>query len=291
MRKSLFLSTLMFVLGLSGLALAQDGEASFEASVDADGAAADADMGGAEGGITAYTARGLTLDKGTLRIDVGPGDRALLQRGAGFVVNETGSPLGAFINLNAGAGFGIIDNLEAGVVILPLGLAPSGVDVYGDPTAYGRYQLLDGDTQLAVQVDVLLPASTFFGFGVAVPVKFALGENMHLNTGARFGFRDTPVTATLSIEVPVEFAVNIMPALFFGLATGLNIRNLDIGFDSGAIPLEVFAGYTMGLAGHQLDITAGFGFPGFLSFGPGASNPVADVWQLTIGGNFHMDIL
>ena len=257
------------------------------------------DAGG--GQAVSYTQRALTLPKGTLRVDFAPGDRAFLQSNAGLNITLLPKPLKTAAGANIGAGFGIIDNLEAGVILLPLQFAPSGVDTFGDLSVYGRYQFMQGNTQVGVHLGLQLPTATEFGLTAALPVKLVLGDNMHLNTGLGLNLLNNGAiddkgkpTMAVGLGVPVEFAVNVMPALFLGLGTGLNADLSPTTFEAIRFPLTVFAGYTLDLGNKMLlDIVGQFGAPAFLSItkvkGDDAIN--FDVKQITLGATFHYGLM
>lgn len=262
------------------------------------------DAGG--GQAAAYTQRGLTLPKGTLRVDFAPADRAFLQTGAGFRVTTVPKPLKTFMSANVGAGFGIMDNLEAGAIVLPLNLAPSGVDTFGDLSVYGRYQFMQGNTQVAAHLGLQLPTSTRFALMPALPVKLVLGDNMHLNTGIGAnialaakskGFPDT----NINLMVPVEFAVNVMPALFLGVGTGVTADLSPDAFKYISIPLNLFGGYTLDLGNKMLlDIVGQFGIGGLaggaLNIGDGAKLAGTDGFytdslSIVFGATFHYGLM
>ena len=264
------------------------------------------DAGG--GQAVSYTQRGLTLPKGTLRVDFAPGDRAFLQRNTGFVVTTVPKPRKTSMSAHVGAGFGIIDNLEAGAVVLPLNLAPSGVDTFGDLSVYGRYQFMQGNTQVGVHVGVQIPTSTEFGLTAALPVKLVLGDNMHLNTGLGLmllnngAFDDKgKLTMAMNLMLPVEFAVNVMPALFLGVGTGFNADLSPNAFKYMSIPLNIFGGYTLDLGNKMLlDLVGQFGIGGLaggaLNFGDGAKLAGVDGFytdslQITVGATFHYGLM
>lgn len=234
----------------------------------------------------AYTHRSMTLPSGTLRIDVGPADRAMLQRG-GFMV--MGTPGDTGIGLSAGAAFGVIDGLEVGAMVLPLSLSPEAD--YLNPSVYGRFRILDGNFQLGAQVRATVPVQdgSNFGLDLGVPIKIMLGNGAHLNTGIEFQIQFADPDAIFGINIPLELAFNITESIFAGVSTGLWQPNLDVS--TTFIPLNLFAGYTMSLGtGMVLDATVDFGFPSFLVTS-GPDTVVTDFWQLTFGGVVRMDLL
>ncbi len=261
----------------------------------------------------AYTHRSMTVPSGTLRIDFGPADRALLHansslplgasglvlplpRGGGFTY--TGVDGGdALIDLRLGAAIGIVDGLEVGAMFLPLGLAPDGRDTYGNPTAYARLRIVDGDFQLGAQVGAAVPVvdGTDFGLGIAVPIKLVLGNGLHLNTGAEVQLTFADPDMVIGLNIPVEFAFNLTEGFFAGLTSGFVHGNLDGG--DPVIPAGVFAGYSLSLGnGMVLDATVDFRLPWLINtaddVAPGVSAPGGfDVWQLTVGGVMRMDLL
>ncbi len=313
-------------------AFAQD-EASAEATVDGttveataettEGGAVEGDVAVEEAGggqSVAYSTRRLTLPKGTLRVDFAPADRAMLNNGLGLGggapvcvtlpivgticggggggASSTGISLtdGADMGISAyiGAGFGVIENLEVGAILLPLNLAPSGVDTFGDISLYGRYQFVDGDTQVAGQLTLQVPTATDFGIGLGLPVKFGIGENAALNTGLRLSMVFADPDMIMGLNIPVELAFNVSPNLYFGGFTGFNADLQPTTFESLHIPLGVFGGYTLDLGNKMLlDVTAQFGFPNFLSItkAKGDDAIVTDGWQIVFGATFHIGLM
>ncbi len=254
----------------------------------------------------AYSQRSITIPQGQLRIDLGPADRALLQysgfaggivptfvRGGGFVV--TGYDLGVVsdtaIDLRLGAAFGVIDGLEVGAMVLPLGLAPSGRDTYGDPSVYGRFRILDGGFQLGAQVGLAIPVQdgSDLSLGVSVPIKVLIGDSMALNTGVEFNMTFADPDSIFGINIPLEFAINLTDSIFAGLVTGLNQPNLDVS--TTFIPLGIYGGYTLPLGDNMLlDATVDFRLPMLVNTTSGGPSGF-DFWQLTVGGVMRMDLL
>jgi hypothetical protein len=287
----------------------EEGDASGEASL---GGGAEVDLGGVSGSAddTSYAQRSLTLPVGRLRVDFAPGDRAFLQPSSGLrFVGIKGADMG--VQAYIGAGFGIIENLEAGALLLPLTFAPSGADTFGDIGLYGRYQLVQGSTQVAVHLGLQVPTSTEFGLTAALPLRLCLGESAHLNTGIGLSLlNDSAVndmgelTMAIGLGLPVELAFNVTPAVFLGVGTGLNADLSPNAFKFISIPANLFAGYTLEAGAKMLvDLVVQFGFggSGFGGQGIGMINVgdsakaagvdgfYTDMWTLTLGATLHYD--
>jgi hypothetical protein len=228
--------------------------------------------------------RPLTLTRSTLRVD------------GAFNINRVSvtvtSPLlgsvtasSTAVSLNAGAGFGITDDLEAGATVLPLQLSPDFA--FGNPTAYGRFRFLRGSFELGGELSVVLPVQGSFGLTVGLPMLIHVGEVGRIDTGVALGlvFSD-PLGKNLL--VPIGYAHNVTPNVFLGARTGLGVPNFK--FDALTIPLGVFGGYTLASgAGNSpaLDAFLGFDFPGFLTPG-GASAVNTNVFTIGLGLRYFL---
>ncbi|MCA9602195.1 MAG: hypothetical protein R3A78_08405 [Polyangiales bacterium] len=307
-------------------------EFSADMSADTSGDASgdmDADMGGDVGGgqAVAYAARGITLPEGTLRVDFAPADRAMLNRGvfmagsgalaaAAAVINNVlggglGGLLGAAIDLptanpaspgfsigdgdmvalSIGGAYGITDDFEVGGILLPLALNPSSG--FGDMSVYGRYRLSGGNTEVGLQAAIQIPTNTDFGIGVGLPVRFHLSESMMLNTGVEAGIIFATGDAGIGLNLPLEFAVNVMPNVFLGAFTGVNTALNPNALKLISLPLGVFGGYSLDLGNKMLlDLSGQFAFQNFLQFGDYAGDTVVtDGWAITLGATFHYGLM
>ncbi len=222
-----------------------------------------------------FARRPLTLTARTLRADV---DFSVSQISLGIATATR-------VGLNLGAGFGITEDLEVGATVIPLTLSPSFS--YNDPSIYGVYRFVRGNVDVGARLDVSFPVNGNFGLRAGVPVLFHLGDTMRLDTGAflELSFSD-PLGKGLSI--PVSFAANLNPNLFLGARTGVLLPN----FDSFAMPLGVFVGYTIanGAGASPLaDITASFDFPLFLATGRNDAI-YADFWVVNLSGRIYFNL-
>ena len=257
-----------------------------------------------------YVERPLTLPAYTLRIDLAPPDRAFKDFNQGFSITEA-EGLGTFdtvlgssfidqiTTLRLGVGYGVVHGLEVGALLLPLswlsvvnsslGRLDADTEV-GNPILYLRYQFLEGDIQLANQLDFNLPFDgADFSMRLGLPLKFQLGAMMHLTTGLAFriAFDDE---AEVSFIMPVEFAVNATELLFFGVHSGFSTGLSPDTFESLTVPLGFFAGYTFPLGSHlALDITAGFSWPVFLLAGSGDKTVYEDIYTVQMGATLYVD--
>lgn len=278
--------------------IAGEAEAGGQAEVEAGGeaeAGADTTAGGEvvdlEGEGTGlplpYAQRPLTLTEGTIR---GDADfviaRVLTTRGTmatGFrVVSDTAAAL------VVGGGYGILDDLEVGATVLPLQLAPDFE--YGDPSIYGVFRFLRGSVDLGASLSLTFPVQGDFVMAPGVPVLFHLGESMRLDTGLFVPIVfDSPDTYAV-LSIPVRFSVNVIPELFLGASTGLEMVEFDPDFTT--IPLGFHAGYTIAqgdTGGPLLDLMAGFRFPAFLVPASDGDVVVTRRWVLTFGARLYID--
>jgi hypothetical protein len=158
------------------------------------------------------------------------------------------------VALHFGAGFGIIDNLEAGLRF-PLVLSPD-VDV-GDMPVYGLYELgpfMDGQLRAAGRLTLNLPLQTDFGLTVDAPVKFKFHDMFAAIGGVGLGmtFADSTI---FWLNFDFGALVQPMEALAFEIRFGFHIGIADN--TATWIPLYFRGQYT--LMG-DLDVYAEFGF-------------------------------
>lgn len=250
---------------------------------------------GGHGGVP-YVQRPMLIGKGMLRVDVGPPDFALLSAGRGFIVARpytaalgSTAPVAALgddvgVYLGSGAAYGFTEEIEAGIVLLPLFMTPSFS--YGDIDLYGRYLLHTTEkVQIALQANMWLPINSDFGLGVGAPLRWQLDERWRADTGLqlRFSFGGSTV-----VGVDAPFAVNYQASdkVFVGGRSGISWGSLsDAAYLS--FPLGIQGGYH--LQSGVADLTAWFLWPNFLApAAPSAFN--ADVFQIGMGATFWFDL-
>jgi hypothetical protein len=186
-----------------------------------------------------YISRPLVLPKGVLRLDGGPRrpyTGGQVMPGGQLQVQVT--PGDDFAYLVPGAAYGVMDNLELGVV-WPLRISPD-LDLL-DVTAYGKYSLQRGNVEVAAYAEIRVPIQDDLEIAGGVPVYVHLGPNLRLETGGflrvNFG-NDTRLTLQAPLSVPIQ----VSPQIFVGPEVGIEIFD----FKNVAIPLGVIAGYTLG---------------------------------------------
>lgn len=236
-----------------------------------------------------YTQRSMTLSQGQLRADFNPIDWGLLFSSVG-ARDIQGLRIGrvdgfddTILTLGLGAGYGITDDIEAGVLLLPLVLAPDGD--FGDIELYGRYVFLRGDIEIGGQLAVAIPTNTSFGVGLGLPVLMKLGA-IRLDTGVEIDLVFSDPDNQVNLEIPVAASFTIADGFFGGVRSGLVLPD----FDDLAIPLHAFFGYTL-LGGQAplADITATFGWPAFLWSGPGDAVQ-AGTFEIIAGARFFFSV-
>jgi hypothetical protein len=181
------------------------------------------------------------------------------------------------ISLQLGAGFGIIDNVEAGL-LFPLVLSPD-MDV-GDMPIYGLYELgpfMDGQLRAAGRLTLIMPLATDFGLLLDAPVKFKFHDMFAAIGGVGLGLRFANDTIFL-LNFDVGALVQAMEALAFELRFGIHLWMADAS--QTLIPLYFRAQYT--LMG-DLDVFAEFGFADLKEAG-------ADWIQFTIGAAYRLGL-
>jgi len=173
-------------------------------------------------------------------------------------------PLGEFIfsrayetniiSLALGAGFGIIENLEAGLRF-PLALSPDFKA--GDMPIYGLYEIgpfMDDSLRVAGRLTLSLPLQTDFVVVADAPVKFKFHDMFAAIGGVGLGLGFYNDTAFL-INFDMGALVQPTETLAFELRFGIHI--LASGGSATLLPLWFRGQYT--LIG-DLDVYAEFGF-------------------------------
>lgn len=182
------------------------------------------------------------------------------------------------ISLHFGAGIGIIDNLEAGL-LFPLVLSPD-MDV-GDMPIYGLYDLgafMDGQLRAAGRLTLVLPLATDFGLTADAPVKFKFHDMFAAIGGVGLGMSFPKDNTTFWLNFDVGALIQPMEALAFEIRFGVHA---GLAEHSGTLlPLYFKGQYT--LMG-DLDVYAQFGFYDLNNFG-------ADWIQFTLGAAYRLGL-
>jgi hypothetical protein len=248
---------------------------------------------------TPLVQRPLTLPRGVLR-----GDADL-----GYFRVPSAPSAQHVIALNIGAGFGITDDLEAGILLLPFYGEPKAGDYwFGHMALYGMYRFIEGDVEVGARVEVLLPTQTrdqaFFGVNLAVPVLLRLNDRVRIDTGLQvalmispdvtpglFSLFEQPIATRNTSGIPVVLNVALAGDYFVGVRTGLAIYDLTAPGDTTAVPLGFHVGTTLSSGQEPLaDLALRFEWPAFISSG-GANAITAGFWQLTVAANLYFPLL
>jgi hypothetical protein len=249
-----------------------------------------------EGIDAPYAARGITLSEGTLRIDLGPYEHGINDSGVilgplayggnyGIRVQHYG-PAGSNANatlLGLGASYGIFDELEVGLIALPLVLSPVGD--YGDMALYGRYAFLRRDwVEVGGQLAMSFPTgSNEFGLGFGLPVTFRFIEKLRIDTGVELEMLlHSGGNQYVGMDIPIAATYNITDSGFAGAHIAFTI--LDFG--GIMVPLGLHGGYTLFTDAVAVDFTGKMSF--FLAnegFDPGTPE-----FQFIFGANVHFDV-
>ncbi len=221
-----------------------------------------ADAGGIAG--ESGNVRSLANRRGSIRFSVAPDTRRLLDS----VFSRTGRRRGFVIthidgnDLNVAAlgelSYAITDDLEVGVLALPLTLAPNVA--FGDLEAYGRYRLAASEKwELFAQLGTRIGVQEFWGLAGGLESRFFLGDYIALDLGVAV---DHAFEAGRSTSLYVPAAVLVYPtrSLYVGPHTSIFYG----GFDSVAIPLGLLAGYRIETGGPwHIDVNAAVTSPFF----------------------------
>ncbi len=287
MLKKISISALVLSMSV-GTAFAQEEDMAAPAPAEA------ASSGGGKN-PTAYAKRGLTMAKGTVRIDYSnagfgitdsPGITALGGGSRGLTLGYNGSDFSVAMGL--GASVGLIENLEAGFLLVPLTLSPASG--FGNMGFYGRYRFMAGSFELGGQVALTIPTEGGFGLSFGLPALIRLSDTMRLDTGVVVNLTLDPGTA-VGLGVPLLLAFQISDPFWFGIRTGLNLGNFDAVGDTIGVPLGLAAGYTVAMNGavSLLDITGEFTWTSFINSGH-PDTIVPDVFAIILGANLYLDL-
>lgn len=287
MLKKISISALVLTMSV-GTAFAQEEEM-------ATPAATEAPSSGGGKNPTAYAKRGLTMEKGTVRVDFSnagfgitdsPGIIALGGGSRGLNLGYNGSDFSVALGL--GASVAIIDNLEAGFLLVPLSLSPA--TDFGNMGFYGRYRFISGSFELGGQVALTIPTSGGFGMSFGLPALIRLSDTMRLDTGVVLNLTLDPGTA-VGLGVPLLLAFQISDPFWFGIRTGLNLGNFDAVGDTISVPLGVAAGYSVAMSGTAslLDITGEFTWTQFINSGH-PDTIVPDNFAIILGAALYLDL-
>jgi hypothetical protein len=228
-----------------------------------------------------YSTRPLTLGQQTLRFDLAPPDFALLDsgeinegRGIAFTRASNGQ---TYFGLGAGLSYGVTDDVELGALVLPLLLHPEVR--YGDAELYGRFRLVSGGFELALQAGGQLPTHTYGGFAFGMPMLVRAGTSARIDFGPELELMLPRRDTYANLDVPFAVHWDLGEGGFFGLRTGVFVprfegRGTSIKFGIQGGPI---------LADGDLDLVFWFLFPEL--FHPAVRHGwfVADHFQIGVG--------
>jgi hypothetical protein len=192
------------------------------------------------------------------------------------------------VGVELGARFGVLDDLEVGAVVLPLRFSSAAL-AYGNPRVNATFRFLKGDVELGARFDVTVVTEkdvSGVSAEASVPVVIRLGPSVRLDTGVflpmgfgtGYSLGGVPVGSigsgsdtTIGLQIPVQLACNVSPALHLGAQTGFGIADFSQVGDTAFIPLGFVASYALGNEkGPLVDIAPYFRFPAFAA--PGSSD-------------------
>ncbi|MBC7171128.1 MAG: hypothetical protein H5U40_01810 [Polyangiaceae bacterium] len=232
-------------------------------------------------GGTPYAERHLTLPKRTLRFDMGPFERGINDAGIllgpydesayGLRFQDYNAPDGeddVHVLLGLGVSYGVFNNLEIGVLVVPLNFEHD--QKYGDLTPYVRWAFVDNrNFQMGLQGTVQIPTWTDLGFGVGLPMNFNAGRIVRIEMGVElevvFDDRDydRPPDGEdeprLAIDVPLALSFNIRPRGFLGARADLLWDQIVGDYDAFRPGVGAFGGFSLfGRRATYADFTGSF---------------------------------
>jgi hypothetical protein len=193
-----------------------------------------------------YSTRPITLGQQTLRLDLAPPDFALLDsgeinEGRGLAFTRAGNGQ-TYFGIGAGLSYGVTDDVELGALLLPLLLHPQVR--YGDAEAYGRFRLVSGRFELALQAGAQVPTNTYGGVAFGVPMLARVGRSARIDFGPELEVMLPRARGGTYANLDVPFAVHwdLGQGGFFGLRSGVflpqmhgNDTTVKFGLEGGPI--------------------------------------------------------
>jgi hypothetical protein len=248
-----------------------------------------------------YVERPLTLPEMTLAPHVA----------AGFTRFDAGFGALNLINLDAGASFGILDDLT--VYAQPLSMLIGAGDG-GSRVWYGTFRL--GAIYRFLSTDVVDIGGQFeFGAtGVSdtihltgkLPVLLRLADVVRIDTGLAIsgyfpidgdagggivavGSGGQPLGPT-GAGIPVSASFQLADPFFLGLDTGFGIASFEFPDDTLFMPLGAHVGGTIASGDRPLvDLVGRFNFPTFL-LSSDPEPPATEVWQVGLDARAYIDL-
>ena len=221
----------------------------------------------------AWAARNLTPNVMELQILAGPTSVQALSiaQGGEFGLNihrhDYGFGNDVSVGMPLGVAFGVIDNLEVGLA-LPLQFKPGA---FGDMPIWATYQFKNGPFQIGARLALYLPTNGTFQIQAGLPMMLRTGS-IRLETGFFAHFRVQDFGGHHTFFAPLRVGFQIMPELYAGVQTAVNVHLRSGGGSSNAlvqVPLYGFVGYTLAGGLGPIDLGFRFGFDQFVTGGGG----------------------
>lgn len=144
--------------------------------------------------------RPLTLTRGTY--------------GLGFDLAFTRlGPSTQLLAFDAGSGFGVTDDLEVGILLVPLTLSQERDSGLGPPRFLVDRRLIRGVFELSVGAEVELPLGSTFHFGGRIPFRLHLGGFASIDSGVRVDVAVGAGAFEPTVSVPLSIGVQLAEQL------------------------------------------------------------------------------
>ncbi len=194
------------------------------------------------------------------------------------------------VGASFGGAFGVTDNLEVGLVFLPLLLRPRAR--FGNPNLRGTYRLLDGGFELGISSSLSIPTADEddVAVGFSLPMQFR-GRRLRVQTGVGVGINFGEPDPTAALTIPLQLNLSVTEHLFARVRSGLNVllSSLTGGSfsDRVVVPLGMSLGFTIPSGAQPLmDLSADIDWPVFLL--PGAEDKVIqDLFTVSLSASFY----
>jgi hypothetical protein len=216
------------------------------------------------------------------------------------------------INLDAGASFGILDDLTvyAQPLTMLIGVADGGSEVW-----YGTFRLGAIYRFLSTEVVDIGGQFEFGATGASdtihltgkLPVLLRFADLVRIDTGlalsgyfstqgggaagglAQIGTGSTPLGPN-GAGIPVSVSFQLAEPVFLGLDTGFGIADFEDAGDSMFMPLGAHVGGTIASDDRPIvDLVGRFNFPAFLVSGD-PEPPLTEIWQVGLDARAYFDL-
>jgi hypothetical protein len=162
---------------------------------------------------------------------------------------------------------------------------------YGDPSIHGTFRFVKGGFELAAYINTIFITQAAIDPQLTLPVlnssagvlfnpgllsRIHMGQKSKLDIGATVPIQLGSGVHDLGLNVPLEFAFNIVEAFHLGVTSGFGISNFKSPALNSYIPLGFITGVAIGSNDKPVvDIGALFRWPQFANPGAGSAQSMS----------------